>query len=109
MAKAAESFVCQSCGATYRKWQGRCDACGGWNTIAEEAPKLAVPKGLSAGGGKAIGFASLNAQPDNVSRTASRIAEFARLHGRRLGPGPRLLIGGATFADLGRDAREPTA
>src|SRR3546814_9818487 len=78
MAKAAESFVCQSCGATYRKWQGRCDACNGWNTIAEEAPKLAVPKGLSAGRGKAIGFASLSAQPDNV-RSEEHTSELQSL------------------------------
>ena len=94
MAKAAESFVCQSCGAAYRKWQGRCDACGGWNTIAEEAPKLAVPKGLSVGKGKAIGFASLNGQPDNVRRADTGIAELDRVLGGGLVPGSAILIGG---------------
>ncbi|HLT78333.1 MAG TPA: DNA repair protein RadA [Ferrovibrio sp.] len=94
MAKAAESFVCQSCGAAYRKWQGRCDACGEWNTIAEEAPKLTVPKGLSAGRGKAIGFASLNAQPDNVKRAETGIAELDRVLGGGLVPGSAILIGG---------------
>ena len=29
-------FVCQECGKVYNKWQGRCDACGAWNSLAEE-------------------------------------------------------------------------
>ena len=38
MAKAqTPPIVCQSCGATYRKWAGRCEACGEWNSIVEEA------------------------------------------------------------------------
>lgn len=94
MAKATESFVCQSCGAAYRKWQGRCDACDAWNTIIEEAPKVAVPKGLSAGKGKAIGFASLSTQPDKVVRTISGINEFDRVLGGGLVPGSAILIGG---------------
>lgn len=36
MAKKGNEFVCQSCGAVYPKWQGKCDACGEWNTIVEE-------------------------------------------------------------------------
>ncbi len=36
MARTTTAFVCQSCGASYGRWQGKCDACGGWNTIAEE-------------------------------------------------------------------------
>jgi DNA repair protein RadA/Sms len=94
MAKAAESFVCQSCGAAYRKWQGRCDACGEWNTIIEEAPKTTVPKGLSAGKGKAIGFASLSSQPERVRRTVTGIAELDRVLGGGLVPGSAILIGG---------------
>ena len=36
MARQTQSFVCQNCGAAYGRWQGKCDACGEWNTIAEE-------------------------------------------------------------------------
>ena len=36
MARREPSFVCQNCGAAYGRWQGKCDACGEWNTIAEE-------------------------------------------------------------------------
>ena len=42
MAKVKTTFFCQNCGAQYAKWQGQCNACKSWNTIAEEvvqAPK----------------------------------------------------------------------
>ena len=38
MAKAAASFTCTACGASFSKWSGKCDACGAWNSIVEEAP-----------------------------------------------------------------------
>ena len=50
MAKAALSFHCSACGAAFPKWSGRCDACGGWNTITEEAPLSTGPKALGAKG-----------------------------------------------------------
>jgi len=36
MAKVKTSFFCQNCGSQYSKWQGQCNACKEWNTIAEE-------------------------------------------------------------------------
>ncbi len=36
MAKTKSTFFCQNCGAQYAKWQGQCNACKEWNTIAEE-------------------------------------------------------------------------
>ncbi len=36
MAKLKTSFFCQNCGAQYAKWQGQCNSCKAWNTIAEE-------------------------------------------------------------------------
>ncbi|HJP81034.1 MAG TPA: DNA repair protein RadA [Candidatus Saccharimonadales bacterium] len=38
MAKLRTSFVCQNCGTSYPKWTGKCDNCGEWNTLAEQAP-----------------------------------------------------------------------
>lgn len=34
--KNGSEYVCQNCSAVYPKWQGKCDACGEWNTIVEE-------------------------------------------------------------------------
>ncbi len=46
MAKAKSQFVCQNCGAAHRRWSGRCENCGEWNTLVEEviaeAPKTAI-------------------------------------------------------------------
>lgn len=36
MAKVKKIFACTSCGSTFPKWMGRCNACGEWNTIQEE-------------------------------------------------------------------------
>ena len=38
MAKARTQFVCQNCGARYPKWTGKCENCGEWNTLLEQAP-----------------------------------------------------------------------
>nr|WP_294774361.1 DNA repair protein RadA [uncultured Flavobacterium sp.] len=36
MSKLKTAFFCQNCGTQYAKWQGQCNACKEWNTIAEE-------------------------------------------------------------------------
>jgi DNA repair protein RadA/Sms len=36
LSKVKTSYFCQSCGAQYAKWVGKCNSCGEWNTIAEE-------------------------------------------------------------------------
>ncbi len=53
MAKTKSIFVCQNCGATYPKWQGKCDNCGEWNTMVEQLQvgtgKSAVAKSAESG------------------------------------------------------------
>lgn len=53
MAKSRTQFVCQNCGASYPKWTGKCDNCGEWNTLVEQAPtdsgKSAVARGATSG------------------------------------------------------------
>ena len=34
-------FVCQTCGASYPKWTGRCANCGTWNSLVEQLPEPA--------------------------------------------------------------------
>lgn len=36
MSKLKTTFFCQNCGTQYAKWQGQCNSCKQWNTIAEE-------------------------------------------------------------------------
>jgi DNA repair protein RadA/Sms len=46
MAKRSVQFVCSNCGAIRSAWAGRCDNCGEWNTIQEEAVVVA-PSGTA--------------------------------------------------------------
>ena len=44
MAKAKSLFYCTECGNESLKWQGRCSACGAWNTIVEQPAAEAKKK-----------------------------------------------------------------
>ena len=41
MAKPHTQFVCQTCGASYPKWTGRCANCDTWNSLIEQLPEPA--------------------------------------------------------------------
>lgn len=36
MSKIKTHYQCQSCGARFNRWMGRCSSCGDWNTLTEE-------------------------------------------------------------------------
>ncbi len=42
LARLKSTFVCQNCGAVSPRWQGKCDDCGDWNTLVEEAASAGV-------------------------------------------------------------------
>src|SRR5487761_1591585 len=95
MARAESRFVCQSCGAVHSKWAGKCDECGAWNTLVEEASRNSAPKGLGGGkGGRPLAFVGLQGDAQATARRASAIAEFDRVCGGGLVHGSALLIGG---------------
>src|SRR5580692_3815244 len=95
MAKSSASFVCQTCGTTAPKWLGKCEACGGWNTITEEG--AAPPIGSRAGKrlkGHKFALEDLKSEDAPPPRRVTGIAEFDRVTGGGLVPGSALLIGG---------------
>ena len=97
MAKPKSQFVCQSCGSVHAKWQGRCEGCGAWNTLAEEEVTGAAPGGLSAKRGKrgrGLEFVDLAGQADREPRRVSGIAEFDRVCGGGLVEASAVLVGG---------------
>jgi DNA repair protein RadA/Sms len=94
MARAATRFVCQDCGAAYRKWQGRCDGCGEWNTVVEEIARETAPRGLGAGKGRPIALVDLDGAPLDAARRQTGLAEFDRVCGGGLVAGSAVLIGG---------------
>ncbi|MCZ6764219.1 MAG: DNA repair protein RadA [Alphaproteobacteria bacterium] len=93
MAKSTSQFVCQECGGIHGKWTGRCDACGAWNSIVEEAVATA-PKAVSSRGGRKIEFVALDGRPAQLARRISGIAEFDRVCGGGMVPGSVLLVAG---------------
>ena len=98
MAKSDHVFTCQACGAIWPKWAGKCDACGEWNSLVEEAAaRTAVPGALSAPmgrKGKALEFVELSGVGDPPPRLATGISEFDRVCGGGLVPASAVLIGG---------------
>ena len=92
MAKAASRFVCQSCAAVTAKWAGRCEACGDWNTIVEEAVQAA--SALKTSAGRRIAFVDLAGSTEPPPRAATGIAEFDRVLGGGLVAGSAVLLAG---------------
>jgi len=91
--KSKAHFVCNSCGTVHQKWSGKCDACGGWNTISEEVTET-TPKGLTSGKGRKIEWEDLTGDADELPRFSSGIGELDRVLGGGLVPGSAILIGG---------------
>jgi DNA repair protein RadA/Sms len=94
MAAPAKRYACQECGASHGKWSGRCDACGAWNTIVEESPREAPPKGLGSGAGRKIELVSLRGDEPEPPRITTGIGELDRAFGGGLVRGSAVLISG---------------
>jgi len=90
------SFTCNACGASHTKWSGRCEGCGAWNSIVEEAPLSTGPasKSLGAGRGARITLSDLSTQETPPPRTQSGLDELDRVLGGGLVPASAVLVGG---------------
>jgi DNA repair protein RadA/Sms len=94
MAKPSTRFVCQQCGSAYVRWAGKCDNCGAWNSIVEEALADTVPKGLSGKAGRKIELVGLEGAAPPPPRLVTGIEELDRVAGGGLVPGSAILVGG---------------
>ncbi|SFU05213.1 DNA repair protein RadA [Sedimentitalea nanhaiensis] len=95
MAKT-KTYTCSACGASFSKWSGRCEGCGDWNTIIEEAPLSAGPasKSLGAKRGHAITLTDLSTEEPPPPRTRSGMDELDRVLGGGLVAASAILVGG---------------
>jgi DNA repair protein RadA/Sms len=93
MAKSRSTFVCQACGSAYPRWSGRCEACGEWNSIVEEAA-VQEPGSKLSKRGKRIELAPLEGSEPEPPRRPTGIGELDRATGGGLVRGSALLIGG---------------
>ena len=94
MAKVRSVFVCSECGQEYSKWNGRCTACGSWNTIEESEPAPVI------GGKTSAPVGELKFSPIGEVTCGSEIrygtgsSELDRVLGGGLVKGSLVLIGG---------------
>lgn len=84
MVKRSTLYVCQQCGASFSKWSGKCDNCGAWNSLVEEAKQIEKKAVVDRTNGRIL--------------TAEKISDVqAGMLGKRLGTGfPQLddVLGG---------------
>jgi DNA repair protein RadA/Sms len=89
--KKISQFVCQQCGSVSRKWQGKCEDCGAWNSFAEEkviaSKKTDIPT-------EKLCFESLEDEVEEPPRLITTIKELDRVLGGGLVKGSAILIGG---------------
>ncbi len=99
MARASTVYVCQTCGSVHAKWAGKCDGCGAWNSLVEEANAAAPPGagGVTLKPGRKSGrltFEGLEGASPQPPRILTGIAEFDRTLGGGVAVGSAVLIGG---------------
>ncbi|TDP58850.1 DNA repair protein RadA [Flavobacterium dankookense] len=98
MSKLKTTFFCQNCGSQYAKWQGQCNSCKEWNTIAEEIiqkeektswkPSTAESKRVS----KPLKIKEIDSTQE--VRMDSTDGELNRVLGGGIVPGSLILLGG---------------
>lgn len=92
MSKSRGHHRCHECGAVHLQWAGRCDDCGGWNTLIEVAAEAV------AAAGRAVTFTA-PVPITEIDATCARpvptgISEVDRVLGGGLVGGSVTLLGG---------------
>lgn len=98
MAKAKSLFYCTECGNESLKWQGRCPACGAWNTIVEQPAAEAKKKAsgpLPRGGGSRRPSPIAEVEAVDELRFNTGMSELDRVLGGGAVKGSLVLVGGA--------------
>ncbi len=97
MAKTKTVYYCTACGNETTKWQGRCPACGAWNTIVEHVEKAApVGRAVKAPVGQSRTPQKLSeVATDSEIRFNTGMGELDRVLGGGAVAGSLVLVGGA--------------
>jgi DNA repair protein RadA/Sms len=103
MSRRNQTFVCQNCGAASARWQGKCEACGEWNSMVEEGDGLTGLGGVAgrpAGPGRAprkgrsFALQPLTGETQDAPRLPSGLPELDRVTGGGFVRGSVLLMAG---------------
>ncbi len=96
--KAKTLFYCTECGNESPKWQGRCSACGAWNTVVEQPAQTAK---------KSAGKSAVSLMPQSLPKRIDEVeggdelrfhtgmSELDRVLGGGAVKGSLVLLGGA--------------
>ncbi|MCL6284719.1 DNA repair protein RadA [Ruegeria sp. 2012CJ41-6] len=93
---AKKTFSCSACGASFSKWSGRCEGCGEWNSISQDAGLSAGPPSKSLGNrrGSPVQLSDLSTEEAPPPRTLCGMGELDRVLGGGLVPASAILVGG---------------
>lgn len=94
MSRRGLSFICQNCGAGANRWQGKCEACGEWNTMVEEGAERPAGPGRKPPKGRLFELQPLTGESHDAPRLPSGIAELDRVTGGGFVRGSVLLMAG---------------
>lgn len=89
-------WMCTECGNESPRWEGRCPACGAWNSMTEEKVAATPSRSLSpaGAGGKSKATALNQIETADLPRIKLPSGELNRVLGGGLVPGSMVLIGG---------------
>ena len=99
MMKQKTAFVCNDCGADYRKWQGQCAECKAWNPLSElhlgmsESKRLSRLSGFAGTSGNEIRALSA-IDLHEIPRIVTGMSELDLVLGGGLVSGSCILVGG---------------
>lgn len=100
MARPESRYVCQACGASSARWEGRCHLCGAWDTLVETVVRHDPPASERTFGAANGALDEASPEPldavaaDPEPRRRIGLEEVDRVLGGGLVPGSLVLLGG---------------
>ncbi|GAB0055714.1 DNA repair protein RadA [Candidatus Magnetaquicoccaceae bacterium FCR-1] len=96
MSREKQRFVCESCGADFGRWEGKCLSCGAWNTLKAFTVDPSAPKRAHVHSAVPVSRPlPLSAIEGDVRvRLNTGVAELDRALGGGLTPGSAVLLAG---------------
>lgn len=98
MSKSKSQFVCQTCGAIYPKWSGKCENCGEWNSLVEQIKEISGKSAIakSADIGKKLDVQTMRSisSEESTKRLHTGFSDLDEVLGGGILPGGVVLIAG---------------
>ena len=99
MSRRTIAFICQNCGTSHNRWQGKCDGCAEWNTLVEEGAAAGIGARPAGPGkpprkGRLFALEPLTGETHDAPRLPSGMPELDRVTGGGFVRGSVLLMAG---------------